>query len=115
MKGSDKSILPPDYVPTGMHLESRDIQLENGLRVLLTPMSQTNSVGISVFVRAGSRYEKTDGESGLSHFLEHLCFKGTSDRPNPIDISRELDELGGAFNAVTDREITIFYLSLIHI
>ena len=94
MKGSDKSILPPDYVPTGMHLESRDIQLENGLRVLLTPMSQTNSVGISVFVRAGSRYEKTDGESGLSHFLEHLCFKGTSDRPNPINISRELDELG---------------------
>ncbi len=109
MKGSDKSILPPDYVPTGMHLESRDIQLENGMRVLLTPMSQTNSVGISVFVRAGSRYEKTDSESGLSHFLEHLCFKGTGDRPNPIDISRELDELGGAFNAVTDREVTIFY------
>ena len=98
-----------DHDLSGVRLDTRDITLDNGLRVLLTPMDRATSVGISLYVKAGSRYESTESDSGLSHFLEHLCFKGTSQRPDPVEISRELDQLGGGVNAVTDRELTVYY------
>ena len=103
------SIAPMDHDLNGVRLDTRDITLDNGLRVLLTPMDRATSVGISLYVKAGSRYESTESDSGLSHFLEHLCFKGTSQRPDPVEISRELDQLGGGVNAVTDRELTVYY------
>ena len=83
--------------------------LDNGLRVAVTPMPYARSVSISVYVGAGSRYEATEAEAGLSHFLEHLCFKGTERRPKPLQISMEIDAMGGNMNAATNRELTVYY------
>ncbi|MGE3856748.1 MAG: M16 family metallopeptidase [Dehalococcoidia bacterium] len=83
--------------------------LPNGLRLLVTPMPYARSVAISVYFAAGSRYEPAEADAGLSHFLEHLCFKGTVRRPKPLDISMELDAIGGNINAATNRELTVYY------
>jgi predicted Zn-dependent peptidase len=82
--------------------------LENGLRVVLTPMPHASSASVSVYVGAGARYEAAP-EAGLSHFVEHLAFKGTTNRPRPQDISIEIDSIGGTMNAATDREYTVYY------
>lgn len=82
--------------------------LPNGLRVLTSAMPHTYSVAISVYVGAGSRYE-TAPESGVSHFVEHMLFKGTSTRPSPQLISEAIDSVGGVLNAATDREFTVYY------
>lgn len=82
--------------------------LANGLRVITSPMPHTRSVAISIYVGAGSRYE-TPAESGISHFIEHLCFKGTAKRPNSQMISEAVDGVGGSMNAATDREYTVYY------
>lgn len=82
--------------------------LENGLRVLIIPMPHASSVSVSVYAAAGSRYEAAP-EAGLSHFVEHLAFKGTTNRPRPQDISIEIDSIGGSMNAATDREYTVYY------
>ena len=82
--------------------------LANGLRLITAPMPHTRSVSISVYVGAGSRYE-TPSESGISHFIEHLCFKGTAKRPNAQLISEVIDSVGGILNAATDREYTVYY------
>ena len=82
--------------------------LANGLRVITAPMPHTRSVAVSVYVGAGSRYE-TDKEAGLSHFVEHLCFKGTERRPTSREISEAIDGAGGMINAGTDRELTVYY------
>jgi len=83
--------------------------LDNGLRVVVTPMPYARSVALSVYVGAGSRYEATVEEAGLSHFLEHLCFKGTERRPKALEISMEIDAMGGNMNAATNRELTVYY------
>lgn len=62
----------------------------------------------AVLVEAGSKYETKD-INGLSHFLEHMCFKGTTNRPGPKEISAELDGLGAQYNAFTSREFTSYY------
>ncbi|MGH2598073.1 MAG: M16 family metallopeptidase [Dehalococcoidia bacterium] len=82
--------------------------LANGLRVLTAPMPHTRSVAISFYVGAGSRYE-TEEISGLSHFLEHMLFKGTERRPTSQEISEAVDAVGGVLNAGTDRELTVYY------
>ena len=86
----------------------RKSTLPNGLRVLTAPMPHTRSVSVSVYVGAGSRYE-TPPQAGLAHFIEHLCFKGTEQRPTPQEISQVIDGVGGMINAATDRELTVFY------
>jgi predicted Zn-dependent peptidase len=83
-------------------------QFANGLRLVTSPMPHTRSVAISIYVGAGSRYE-TPAEAGVSHFLEHLCFKGTVKRPDAQTISEAIDGVGGIINAATDREYTVFY------
>ncbi|MBM4411474.1 MAG: insulinase family protein [Chloroflexi bacterium] len=85
------------------------ITLANGLRLLVTPMPYARSVSASIYVAAGSRFEATPEEGGLSHFLEHLLFKGTERRPKPLDISMEIDRIGGNINAATNREMTVYY------
>ena len=82
--------------------------LENGLRIITVPMKENPAVAVLVMVAAGSKYE-TKNISGISHFLEHICFKGTIKRPNAIDISRELDGLGAQYNAFTSQEYTGYY------
>ncbi len=82
--------------------------LPNGLRVLTASMPHALSVAISIYLGAGSRYESAP-ESGVSHFVEHLCFKGTEQRPTPKDVAETIDRVGGVLNAATDRELTVYY------
>ncbi len=82
--------------------------LANGLRIITAPMPHTRSVSVSAYVGAGSRYERPV-EAGISHFVEHLCFKGTEKRPTPRQISEVIDGVGGILNAGTDRELTVYY------
>jgi predicted Zn-dependent peptidase len=82
--------------------------LGNGLRVVTVPMKDNPTVTVLVLVEAGSKYE-TKKINGVSHFLEHMCFKGTVKRPKAIDISKELDALGSQYNAFTAQEYTGYY------
>lgn len=82
--------------------------LPNGLRVITVPMQDNPAVTVLVMVEAGSKYETKD-INGLSHFLEHMMFKGTPRRPKASDISRELDGLGAHYNAFTSQEYTGYY------
>ena len=82
--------------------------LNNGLRVITVPMQDNPTATVLVLVEAGSKYE-TKKINGISHFLEHMCFKGTTKRPKAIDISKELDALGSQYNAFTAQEYTGYY------
>ena len=82
--------------------------LENGMRVVTSAMPHTRSVSMCVFVGVGSRYE-TDEEAGLSHFLEHMVFKGTATRPEPQQISAAIEGVGGVLNAATEHELTVYW------
>ena len=82
--------------------------LKNGLRVVVVPMKDNPTVTVLVLVEAGSKYERKS-VNGISHFLEHMCFKGTTKRPKAIDISKELDALGSEYNAFTAQEYTGYY------
>lgn len=84
-------------------------KLKNGLRVITIPMKDNPTVTVLVLVSTGSAYESKK-ENGLSHFLEHMCFKGTEKRPNAKTISRELDGLGAQYNAWTGHEYTGYFV-----
>ena len=83
-------------------------QLPNGLRVLTAPMPHTRSVTVSFYVGAGSRYEE-EANAGVSHLVEHLCFKGSEAWPTAQLISEAIEGVGGVLNAGTDRELTVYY------
>lgn len=83
--------------------------LPNGLRVITIPMPSLESVTAIVMVAAGSRYENKKN-NGISHFLEHMAFKGTKKRPSALEISSIIDGMGGEFNAFTGKEITGYYI-----
>ena len=85
--------------------------LSNGLAVYSDPVTSSRSAAIGVWVRAGSRYESPK-EAGMTHFLEHMCFKGTPSR-NAQEIANEMDFLGGEMNAFTSQEMTCFYAHLL--
>ena len=82
--------------------------LESGLRLVTIPMENTKTVTVLVLVGTGSKYETKD-INGISHFLEHMMFKGTTKRPGYLDISRELESIGASFNAFTSKEYTGYY------
>jgi len=86
----------------------RKIQLPNGLRIVLAPQPASLATTVMVLVSAGSLYE-TKATNGLSHFLEHMCFKGTTKRLNQQVIASELDSLGAEYNAFTGREYTGYF------
>ncbi len=81
--------------------------LPNGVTLLNAP-SVSRNVGVFLIVRAGSR-DETSETSGLAHYLEHMFFKGTSQRPTTLQISREIDRLGANTNAYTDTEEVAYY------
>lgn len=81
---------------------------KNGLRVITIPMKDNPTVTVLVLVGTGSNYE-TKEINGISHFLEHMCFKGTVKRPTASAISYELDALGCQSNAFTSHEYTGYY------
>ena len=82
--------------------------LDNGLPVLTCSMPHTRSVSMATFIGAGSRYE-SDDIAGVSHFLEHLLFKGTKNWPTARELSEAVEGVGGIMNASTDREMTVFW------
>lgn len=84
-------------------------KLPSGLRVLVVPMPTLESVTTTIWVKTGSRNEdKRVG--GISHFLEHMVFKGSKKRPTARDISVAVDAIGGEFNAATSKDWTNFYI-----
>ncbi len=86
--------------------------LANGLRVVAVEMSHLHSVEIGVYVRVGGRNDPRE-QAGLSHFLEHMLFRGNKDYPASIDLEIAFDAIGGAVNAATDEESTC-YFSRVH-
>lgn len=89
----------------------RKIVLDNGVRVVTERMPSAKSVTVGIWVNVGSRDEEK-GEEGFSHFIEHMFFKGTPAR-SAVQISREIDALGGEMNAFTGRETTTFYVKVL--
>ncbi len=83
--------------------------LANGLTILTAPMAGAKTTAILIIVATGSKHE-TKQQSGLSHFLEHLFFKGTLKRPDTLTLTSELDKLGGVYNAFTSKEYTGFWI-----
>ena len=89
----------------------RQAKLTNGIRVIMEPMDTLRSVSIGVWVNAGSVYE-TGTDAGISHFIEHMVFKGTA-RRSAADIAAEMDAVGGNLNAFTAKECTCFYAKVL--
>ena len=89
-------------------MESQKHTYNNGLRLITAPLEGTNAVTVLVLVGTGSKYETKD-INGISHFLEHLMFKGTKKRPMPLDISKTMDGLGAVYNAFTGHEYTGYF------
>ncbi|MDP2856175.1 MAG: pitrilysin family protein [bacterium] len=87
--------------------------LNSGLEVLLVPLKEMQTVTVLTLVRAGSEYEKKEF-NGISHFLEHMCFKGTVKMPSSKEISSLMDGLGADFNAFTSQEHTGYYIKVDH-
>jgi predicted Zn-dependent peptidase len=79
--------------------------LQNGLRLLMAPMPGMRSASISFFFTVGSRYE-SNTNAGISHFIEHMLFKGSKKYPNARLISEAIEGVGGVFNASTGKELT---------
>jgi len=82
--------------------------LANGLRVITSTMPHSHSVCLAILVGAGSCYESKE-EAGISHFAEHLFFKGTQRRPTSKEITQDIEGVGGIINGGTDKEVTIFW------
>lgn len=91
-----------------MSITPRIETLSNGVRVVTTPLEGAQSVSVSLFVGAGSRSEDAR-HNGLFHFLEHMLFKGTESRPDPIQIGETIEGVGGVLNAYTTKELTCYW------
>ena len=85
--------------------------LENNLKVVTVPMRERDSAAVAVWVRTGGRYEPK-GISGISHFLEHMLFKGTK-RRTTRQIKEEIEGVGGMLNAFTGEEVTCYFAKLL--
>lgn len=91
-----------------MPIEPRVSALANGLRVVTSEVPTAQSVSVNLFVGIGSRGE-TPKTNGASHFMEHLLFKGTKGRPDPIVIAEAIEGAGGVLNAYTSKELTCYW------
>ena len=92
-------------------MQLREYQLANGLDVIAECNPQAYSTALAFFVNTGSR-DETPEIAGVSHFLEHMTFKGTPHR-SAEDANRELDELGSHSNAFTSEEQTVYYATVL--
>ena len=94
-------------------MEFKQASLENGLTIVAEVNQSAASLAMGFFVRTGSRDEEpVEKIGGVSHFLEHMLFKGTEKR-SPFDINREFDQMGAAYNAFTSEENTVFYAAVL--
>src|SRR3954471_18186871 len=85
--------------------------LPNGLQIIGETSPSARSVAVGFFVRTGSRDETPD-VAGVSHFLEHMAFKGTP-RGRAADVNREVDRVGADYNAYTSEESTVFHAAVL--
>jgi predicted Zn-dependent peptidase len=85
--------------------------LENGLEIVAEANEDAHSMSVAFLVRTGAR-DESDDVAGVSHFLEHMCFKGT-ERRSADDVNREFDEIGAHYNAFTSEECTAYYASVL--
>jgi predicted Zn-dependent peptidase len=92
-------------------LEFRRHTLDNGLQVVAECNAEAHSSALAYFVQTGSR-DEDDSTAGVSHFLEHMVFKGTP-RRTPDDVNREFDEMGAHYNAFTSEENTVYYAAVL--
>ena len=92
-------------------MKFRNHTLENGLEIVAECNDAAHSLGVGFFVRTGAR-DETDELAGVSHFLEHMVFKGTP-RRSADDVNREFDELGAHYNAFTSEESTVYYAAVL--
>ena len=90
-------------------MEFKRLVLGNGIRLITVPMTSIESATVLVMVGTGSRYEIREN-NGISHFLEHMSFKGTKKRPTAREIIAIIDAMGGQWNAFTGKEVTGFYV-----
>ena len=92
-------------------MKFHEFKLDNGLQVVAELNPNVHSVAMGFFVRTGSR-DETSAVSGVSHFLEHMAFKG-DDKFTADDVNRIFDEIGAKYNASTSEEITLFYAAVL--
>lgn len=92
-----------------MNITPKKTVLKNGIRLLTARNTGTSTVTVLMFFKTGSRYENPKIQ-GISHFLEHMMFKGTKKRPDATDISRKLDAIGAEYNAFTNYDYTGYYV-----
>jgi predicted Zn-dependent peptidase len=92
-------------------MKVQKVVLDNHIRLLMEPLNEVPSVCIGLWVCTGSR-DETPEENGLTHFIEHMLFKGTRTR-NALEIAKEIDKIGGVLNAFTGREYTCFYTKVL--
>src|SRR3989344_7257040 len=90
-------------------LDYKLTQFSNGLKLITAPLENTKAVTVLFLIGVGSRYESKN-LNGISHFLEHLFFKGTKKRPTTLDIAKSLDAVGASYNAFTSEEQTGFFV-----
>lgn len=83
------------------------VTFPNGLRVLMEKQDHVRSVSFGFWIKSGSAYE-TAAENGVSHFMEHMAFKGTAEK-SARQIAEEMDAIGGQMNAYTAKEYTCYY------
>ena len=91
-------------------MNSQITTLSNGLRIITQERPQLETVSLGIWVKTGSAYENKSN-NGISHFLEHMSFKGTATRTS-LQISEEIEDVGGHSNAYTSREFTAYYAKM---
>ena len=100
VRGAAKAARPP-----------RRVVLENGLRLRVSPLPHLHTASLAVVVKAGSRYEGAR-TNGLSHFLEHMLFRGTKSLPSAYQLNLAIEELGGTLRAATYVDYTVFQINV---
>src|SRR5438128_3319751 len=88
-----------------------NVVLDNGVRIIAETNPLARSVALGFFVRTGSR-DETSNVSGVTHFLEHMVFKGTP-RRTALDVNKDFDRIGAQYNAFTSHENTVFYAAIL--
>lgn len=92
-------------------MDYKKFELESGSKLIAIPIENANTVSIVVYFGVGSRFEN-EKNTGVSHFIEHLMFKGTEKRKDTMEISKELDSMGAIFNAYTGKDITAYWIKV---
>jgi predicted Zn-dependent peptidase len=92
-----------------LNIKPKKTTLKNGIRLVTAQNKATETVTVLMYFKTGSRFENPK-EQGISHFLEHMIFKGTTKRPNSIDIAGIMDRIGAEFNAFTSIDHTGYYI-----